>query len=1002
MRLSGPLPPQWSAMTALQALWLGEHSLTGTLPKEWSALEKLKFMSIKSNLLTGTVPPEWSSLQMSTLYASGNWLEGSLPHCWDDRDDRVPKGFLDFKVNYFSAAPESYRDADNKYNCMAMEDCQRMCPSPWRSVLMAAVLILSLVGVLILEAAARGWEVPLSDLRFAMHRLAKTPLKMHFTKSNMLLMAALNALCQRLFILSPAFSAVERAFIARTSGYLGVAGRETARLLAATVCSMLPIVATLLIVAGFLGLSVLVSLPRLELLPKKLAMQAWTLVASEDILRDNLQTLKIDQLLLLGMFLVCSLVVPLVVFLGLPEVIAIREVDPSVFWGVNSTEVQLMIYLPRSMMALLAASYISVIYGMVAALLIPGAVMWPSVAVNDAIRATGAAPRVQQSLRQLRRLRWAVPQALLSLLLCATCMALFSATEWREVDDYGDNESGLSTVWGSNIEAGVISTLVGFQVICAIGWNLAVWGINRTSPVTDVVAVTPADEEAAPSDVANGSKEAISFCPVSSCKSTAAWAASSAATPTRASSCRPAGLSPGANSRSSSARGPGRWLPEVSMVGQARARDNALLLVTVLQMLHVDDARAGPVVAGMTWLASIAILCWALLVGDAPMRFDDIHECAAFGMVVVASDLAAILKADLAADDNDYSSAGAPPYPHRVNLVDSQATSSSSEEEDCCADYPAGCPRCQLLLRRVPATLYRMKETLCISYRWQSQVRAVVRPPGHGPVAPASGLRNRVAGINMTRWQREQLLAAILRSSCTYVWLDVLSIPTALEPPEGTRLWELSEMLMARMMAVYATAVCTLALLSNETEGERYCQRAWTLQEYCVARRLDVVCQSSTSSEAALVRKNRLSFRKVLAGISMTQLIGRSDKARAFAGEEVARYQELRKYVRQSMSKAVPLWIRLLRGQSMAIDEVDERATLYAKVVGTVNCQEQVDLVRALTPVLFNTSVQTMEELRVLVRESSRAMPEGSAGSEAMKSAESLLGIEDAVHVDAR
>ena len=996
MRLSGPLPPQWSAMTALHALWLGEHSLTGTLPKEWSTLQKLTFMSVKSNLLTGTVPPEWSSLQMSTLYASGNWLEGSLPHCWDDTsDDRISRGFLDFKVNHLSAAPESYGDADNMYNCMASEDDQRMCPSRWLPLLMAAVLILSLVGVLILEAAARGWEVPLADLRFAVQRLAKTPVKRHFTKSNMLLMAALNAMCQRLFILSPAFSAVERAFIARTSSYLGVAGSETARLLARTVCSMLPIVATLLIVVGFLGLSVLVSLPRLEWLPKKLALQAWTLVASEDILRDNLQTLKIDQLLLLGMFLVCSLVVPLVLFLGLPEVIAIREVDPSVFWGANSTTVQL-IYLPRSMMSLLAASYIIVIYGMVAALLIPGAVMWPSVAVNEAVRATGAAPRVQQSLRQLRRLRWAVPQALLSLVLCATCMALFSATEWREVDDYGDNESGLSTVWGSKIEAGVISTMVGFQVICAIGWNLAVWGINRTSPVTDVVAVAPADEEAAPSDVVNGSsKEAISFCQLTSCKSTAAWAASSAATsPTRGSSSRP-GLRPAASDRSSSARGPGRWLPEVSMVGQARARDNALLLVTVLQMLHVDGARVGPVVAWLTWLASIAILCWALLVRDAPMRFDDIHECAAFGMVVVASDLAAILKADLAADDGDCSSAEAPPYPHRVNLVDSQATSSSSsEEEDCCADYPAGCPRCQLLLRRVPATLYRMQETLCISYRWQSQVRAVVRPPGHGPVAPASGLRNRVAGINMTRWQREQLLSAILRSSCTYVWLDVLSIPTALEPPEGTRLWELSEMLMARMMAVYATAGCTLALLSNETEGERYCQRAWTLQEYCVARRLDVVCQSATSSEAALAQKTGLSFRKVLAGISMRQL-GQADETTAFANEEVARYQELRKYVRQSMSTAVPLWIRLLMGhQSMAIDEVDERATLYAKVVGTVNCQEQVDLVRALAPVLFNTSVQTMEELHVLVRESSRAVPEGSAGSEAMKSAESLLGIE--------
>ena len=972
MQLSGPLPSQWSTMTGLQALWLGEHYLTGTLPKEWSTLQKLRLMSIKSNLLTGSVPPEWSSLQLSTLYASGNWLMGSIPDCWDENPDNVlGEPFLDFKVNYVSAAPESYQDADNMYNCMAGEDGQRMCPSLWRPVLMMAALILSLVGVLILEAAARGWGVALTDLRFEMHRLTKMQGALFFTKSNMLLMAALNAMCQRLFILSPVFPAAERAFVARTSGILGVAGSETARLLAGTVCSMLPVVATLLIVAGFVGRALLVSLPRPEWLPQKLAMRAWTLVASEDVLRDNMNTLKIDQLLLLGMFLVCSLVVPLVVALGLPEVISIREVDPSVFFGVNSTIVHL-IYLPRTMLALLAASYIIVIYSMVAALLIPGAVVWPSVAVNEAIRITEATSQVQQSLKQLRRLRWAVPQALLSMALCATCMALFSATEWHDED--GGNEADLSTVWGSNIEAGVISVLVGFQMLCAIGWNLAVWGSSCSCRLTCVVAVSSADEEAAPLSRQSASDAVKSFEEASSCtdtRSSTAWPAASPAAPSR-----PASLQ----------RGPRRWLPEVAMVAQTRARDNALLLVTVLQMLHVDGATAGVMVAWMTWLASIAILCWALLVRDAPKGFDDIHECAAFGMVIVANDLAAILKADLAADGDD----SAPTVLHRVT---SKHVRISLEEDDCCADYPAGCPRCQLLLRRVPATLYRMQETLCISYRWQSQVRAVVRPPGHGLLASASGLKNRVAGINMTRWQREQLLAGILRSSCKYVWLDVLSIPTALRPQEGSKLWDLSEKLMARMLAVYSTAACTLALMSNEKEGERYCQRAWTLQEYCGSRELDVVCQSTTSNEAALVEKSTPSITNLFAASTAKQL-GQANSA-AYVHEEMARYKELREYVRGSMSKALPLWIRLLSGQNaVTIDDLDERASLYAKVVGTVNCQQQVDLVRALAPVLLNTSVQTMEELRSLVRRTSCDCRQNSDGARAMKHAGTLLGIE--------
>ena len=165
------------------------------------------------------------------------------------------------------------------------------------------------------------------------------------------------------------------------------------------------------------------------------------------------------------------------------------------------------------------------------------------------------------------------------------------------------------------------------------------------------------------------------------------------------------------------------------------------------------------------------------------------------------------------------------------------------------------------------------------------------------------------------------------------MWLDVLSIPASLRPQEGTRLWDLSEKLMARMMAVYSTAACTLALLSNEKEGERYCQRAWTLQEYCGSRQLDVVCQSATSNDAALVEKRKSSFRTMISGMSMSNLRGHTEATKDFVDEEAAtRYKELREYVRRSMSKAVPLWIRLLRGQDVAIDDLDERTGLYAKV----------------------------------------------------------------------
>ena len=159
----------------------------------------------------------------------------------------------------------------------------------------------------------------------------------------------------------------------------------------------------------------------------------------------------------------------------------------------------------------------------------------------------------------------------------------------------------------------------------------------------------------------------------------------------------------------------------------------------------------------------------------------------------------------------------------------------------CCSGggHVAGCRACQQILRRFPATLTRMTETLVVSYRWQPTNQALVHPEGFSGRAPFAGMKDGVVGINMSRWQRQQLLAAIRGSPLPYVWLDALSIPVAVlgpNPDPNSWLLGLSHALLTRMMAVYAAGANTVVLRSAEPEGSRYHQRAWTMQEFCGSR----------------------------------------------------------------------------------------------------------------------------------------------------------------------
>eukprot|EP00951_Prasinocladus_malaysianus_P023210 scaffold196493_cov41-Prasinocladus_malaysianus.AAC.2 len=103
-------------------------------------------------------------------------------------------------------------------------------------------------------------------------------------------------------------------------------------------------------------------------------------------------------------------------------------------------------------------------------------------------------------------------------------------------------------------------------------------------------------------------------------------------------------------------------------------------------------------------------------------------------------------------------------------------------------------------VKRYKATLFRMTETLAVSYRWQPHEMQV---PGLG-------------GLNMSRWQIAETIKAIDQSKCLYVWIDTFAVPEERGP--------LKRALLSRMMTVYAASMSVVCLMSLEQEESRYHQ----------------------------------------------------------------------------------------------------------------------------------------------------------------------------------
>ena len=78
--LSGSIPPELGALSALLDLRLAYNDLSGPIPPELGELEHLWYLNLQGNNLSGSIPPDLGQLHgLTTLILGGNPLTGDIP-----------------------------------------------------------------------------------------------------------------------------------------------------------------------------------------------------------------------------------------------------------------------------------------------------------------------------------------------------------------------------------------------------------------------------------------------------------------------------------------------------------------------------------------------------------------------------------------------------------------------------------------------------------------------------------------------------------------------------------------------------------------------------------------------------------------------------------------------------------------------------------------------------------------------------------------------------------
>eukprot|EP00873_Tetraselmis_striata_P033100 jgi/Tetstr1/453364/TSEL_040354.t1 len=335
--------------------------------------------------------------------------------------------------------------------------------------------------------------------------------------------------------------------------------------------------------------------------------------------------------------------------------------------------------------------------------------------------------------------------------------------------------------------------------------------------------------------------------------------------------------------------GDGLWSrhQSVSFAYESSLRFQQFVVLVLNIFLWTFSAKTGALFYDYTmWACRLVCTAYFVLGRDAPANFHDLLEDPGFGLV--------------------------------------------ADKRDLCKALGVGLSGKQFhgAVRRYKASSMRMQETMAVSYRWQE-----------GQVELCKDF-----GFNMSRWQMTELLRALQRSNCMYVWIDHISIPQS-------GFSDMKRTLLARMMAAYASAGFTLVLRSLELDESRYHQRGWTMQEYCTSSQL----------------------------IVRTEAGGAADLESSFAavrGAEEARAVALREQQLATTAQRRPMWLSGSGIGDIPLVEVLQREALYGELAQKLHTEIPADMVRALYPLVWDRPVESHEELMELVRQVSARMAE--------------------------
>ena len=230
-----------------------------------------------------------------------------------------------------------------------------------------------------------------------------------------------------------------------------------------------------------------------------------------------------------------------------------------------------------------------------------------------------------------------------------------------------------------------------------------------------------------------------------------------------------------------------------------------------------------------------------------------------------------------------------------------------------------------LIRSKPPNRSICLQDTLAVSYRWQAERRAI----------------GKTTFINMSDFQMRALLKVMSKVSHMYVWIDVLAV---YQQPG-----ELQRTLLTRMMAVYCGAHLTVGIRTPEEPKSRYHQRAWTLQEYCIANNLVIVDETPP-----------------VPGI---RAISSSSQMEVATVAEIEFFRRLRAEVQRDVQDCRPFWLYGGFTSATPLQSIRKLSKRYHQLCGIVNCLNEEDKLRALVPILASVPVATQAELVQLLEQ---------------------------------